>query len=172
MREVTYVAERTCDSPVGTLVLRASNTGLRRVAFKGERDQRAWCRVQVGDVARAEHILDDSVTQLTEYFAGRRRAFDLPLEPLGTEFQVAAWWALLRIPYAATVSYRQQAQWVGRPTATRAIGAANGRNPLPIVLPCHRVVGANGSLTGYGGGIDRKVWLLECEQRNADHAPS
>ena len=152
-------------------MLRASSTGLRRLSFESERDQRVWRLVAEVDPEGAEQILDDTVTQLTEYFAGRRRVFDLPLEPLGTEFQIAAWWALLRIPYAATVSYRQQAQWVGRPTATRAIGAANGRNPLPIVLPCHRVVGANGSLTGYGGGIDRKVWLLESEKRNADNQP-
>lgn len=172
MREVTYVAERSCESPLGKLVLRASSTGLRRLSFEQERDRRVWRRVEEGDGASAERILDDSASQLAEYFAGQRQVFDLPLEPVGTEFQAAAWWALLRVPYATTVSYAQQARWVGRPTATRAIGGANGCNPLPIVLPCHRVVGADGSLTGYGGGIDRKVWLLEWERKNAHQQSS
>lgn len=172
MREVTYVAERTCASPLGGLVLKASCTGLRRIAFRGERDRRAWQLVHEGDTTSAECILDDAAGQLSEYFAGRRQVFDLPLEPLGTEFQVAAWWALLRIPYGTTVSYRQQAEWVERPTATRAIGGANGCNPLPIVLPCHRVVGADRSLTGYGGGIERKAWLLDLEKQGGRHVPT
>lgn len=172
MREVTYVAERLCSSPLGDLVLRASCTGLRRLAFFGERDRRTWRLVQESDTTSAEQILDDSVRQLGEYFDGRRRAFDLLLEPVGTEFETAAWWSLLRIPYAATVSYRQQAEWVERPTAARAIGGANGRNPLPIVLPCHRVVGADGSLTGYGGGLERKVWLLGLEEGCAPRSSS
>ena len=98
--------------------------------------------------------------QLHAYFAGRRRQFELPLAPQGTEFQRAAWQALAKIPYGETRSYAQQAAGLGRPAATRAVGAANGRNPLPIVLPCHRVIGANGALTGFGGGIEVKRWLL------------
>jgi methylated-DNA-[protein]-cysteine S-methyltransferase len=163
VHEVTFVAERTMSSPLGDLVLRASDTGVRRIAFVGEVDRRVWKRVPPEGEDQAERILDDAVVQLDDYFAGRRRTFDLPLEPLGTEFQLSVWWALARIPYAETVSYAVQATWVGRPTATRAVGGANGRNPLPIVLPCHRVIGADGSLTGYGGGIERKVWLLHLE---------
>ena len=165
MRDVTFVAERTMPSPLGDLVLRASDTGLRRIAFVGEEVHRTWRRIPATDALRAEHILDDTVVQLDEYFTSRRRTFVLPLEPVGTEFQVSAWWALDRIPYGETVSYAEQADWIGAPTATRAVGGANGRNPLPIVLPCHRVIGADGSLTGYGGGIERKVWLLGLEAR-------
>jgi methylated-DNA-[protein]-cysteine S-methyltransferase len=164
MREVTYVAKTTMSSPIGELVLRASETGLRRIAFVDESDSRVWRCAPEGDQPRAEQILDDAVSQLNGYFDGRRRTFDLPLEPLGTEFQISVWWALSRIPYGETVSYAMQAAWIGRPSATRAVGGANGRNPLPIVLPCHRVIGADGSLTGYGGGIERKVWLLEHER--------
>jgi methylated-DNA-[protein]-cysteine S-methyltransferase len=169
--EVTYVAERTLPSPVGELILRASATGLRRIAFVGENDRRAWRRIWATGESRAEEILDATVLQLDDYFAGQRRTFDLPLEPVGTEFQLSAWWALDRIPYGETVSYALQATWIDRPTATRAVGAANGRNPLPIVLPCHRVIGTDGSLTGYGGGIERKVWLLDLEARekSAEH---
>jgi methylated-DNA-[protein]-cysteine S-methyltransferase len=167
MREVTYVAERTMSSPVGDLGLRASDTGLRRIAFVGEVDHRSWRRVRQRDEGHAEQILDDTVAQLDDYFAGRLRTFDLPLEPVGTEFQLSVWWALARVPFGETVSYGVQATWVGRPSATRAVGGANGRNPLPIVLPCHRVVGADGSLTGYGGGIERKVWLLHLERNVA-----
>jgi O-6-methylguanine DNA methyltransferase len=101
--------------------------------------------------------------ELSEYFAGRRRVFDLPLRLLGTEFQKDVWRAVDSIPYGATSTYRDIAQLVGRPKATRAVGAANGRNPLPIVIPCHRVVGADGTLTGYGGGLPLKRRLLAIE---------
>ncbi len=104
-----------------------------------------------------------AVRQLTEYFAGRRTAFDLALAPHGTPFQLAAWRALQTIPFGATVSYGEQARRLGRPTAVRAIGAANGRNPLPIVVPCHRVVGGDGRLVGFGGGLAAKRWLLDHE---------
>lgn len=167
MREVTYVAERVCASPLGDLTLRASDTGLRRIAFVGEDDRRIWRRQPAATTSDAERIIDDAVEQLGEYFAGLRRDFDLSLEPVGTEFQVAVWWALARVPYGTTISYATQAAWVGRPSATRAVGGANGTNPLPIVLPCHRVVGADGSLTGYGGGLWRKTWLLGLEHREA-----
>src|ERR1700748_3532286 len=98
--------------------------------------------------------------QLEEYFAGTRQIFDLPLRPLGTPFQCEVWQALAHIPYASTISYGQLAQRIAQPLAVRAVGAANGRNPLPIILPCHRVIGANGSLTGFGGGLPTKRWLL------------
>jgi methylated-DNA-[protein]-cysteine S-methyltransferase len=103
--------------------------------------------------------------QLREYLDGSRVSFDVPLDLVGTEFQVDAWNALAKIPYAGTVSYAQQAASIGRPKATRAIGSANGRNPIVIVLPCHRVVGADGSLTGFGGGLHVKSWLLDLEKR-------
>lgn len=165
MREVTYVAERVSASPFGDLVLRASDTGLRRIAFADEVDDRTWTPLPAGAGSLANAILDDAAVQLAQYFAGERREFDLPLEPVGTEFQMAVWWALQRVPYGETASYAQQAAWIGRPTATRAVGGANGRNPVPIVLPCHRIVGADGSLTGYGGGVWRKTWLLDHEAR-------
>jgi len=108
-------------------------------------------------------LLRSALQQLHEYFAGTRTAFDLPLRPAGTAFQRQAWQALCAIPYGETRSYAQQARAVGRPTATRAIGAANGRNPIAIVVPCHRVIGSDGSLTGYAGGEAVKRWLLQHE---------
>jgi len=108
-------------------------------------------------------LLQAAVQQLDEYFAGQRTAFELPLRPEGTAFQRQAWQALCAIPYGETRSYAQQARAVGRPTATRAIGAANGRNPIAIIVPCHRVIGSDGSLTGYAGGEPVKRWLLAHE---------
>lgn len=109
-------------------------------------------------------LLDRAVAQLGEYFAGRRREFDLPLEPVGTEFQQRAWRELRGIPFGATISYGEQARRLGDQKASRAVGSANGRNPIAVVVPCHRVVGADGSLTGYASGVDRKAWLLEHER--------
>jgi methylated-DNA-[protein]-cysteine S-methyltransferase len=117
--------------------------------------------------AGAQDTLHDSATtaarQLDEYFAGHRRAFDLPIEPKGTDFQRQVWNALLDIPYGETRSYGQIARAIGQPSAVRAVGAANGANPIAIVIPCHRVIGANGTLVGYGGGLDKKTKLLELE---------
>jgi methylated-DNA-[protein]-cysteine S-methyltransferase len=103
--------------------------------------------------------------QLLEYFAGKRQIFDIPLALRGTEFQLAVWNELLRIPYGDTITYAELAQRIGRPSAIRAVGAANGANPIPVIVPCHRVIGSNGTLTGYGGGIQRKQWLLAHEGR-------
>jgi methylated-DNA-[protein]-cysteine S-methyltransferase len=111
---------------------------------------------------------DDShpaVVQLREYFDGARTTFELDLAPQGTEFQRAVWDELLRVPYGATVTYAELARRIGRPNAVRAVGAANGANPIAVVIPCHRVIGSNGTLTGYGGGIERKQWLLAHEGR-------
>ena len=108
-------------------------------------------------------MLLEARRQLDDYFAGTRRDFDLPLSPRGTEFQRNVWRTLAAIPYGSTWSYRDLAQRIGRPAAMRAVGAANGRNPLPIVLPCHRVIGADGSLTGFGGGLPTKAFLLRLE---------
>ena len=108
-------------------------------------------------------VLDAAVAQLGEYFAGARTEFDLPLDPDGTEFQHQAWDALVKIPFGETISYGEQAVMLGDKNKSRAVGAANGKNPIPIVVPCHRVVGSNGQLTGFAGGLDVKAWLLNHE---------
>jgi methylated-DNA-[protein]-cysteine S-methyltransferase len=102
-------------------------------------------------------------SQLADYFSGRRRTFDLPLAPKGTPFQLAVWSELQRIPYGETISYAELARRIGKSKAVRAVGAANGANPIPVIIPCHRVIGSSGTLTGYGGGIERKQWLLALE---------
>jgi methylated-DNA-[protein]-cysteine S-methyltransferase len=109
--------------------------------------------------------LEDLSTQLTEYFSGRRKRFDLELAPKGTPFQLAVWNELQNIGYGDTISYAELARRIGKPAAIRAVGAANGANPIPVIIPCHRVIGSNGTLTGYGGGIERKQWLLALEGR-------
>ncbi len=116
------------------------------------------------DASSAEGHLDRAEVQLGEYFAGTRRDFDLDLDPVGTDFQLRAWQVLRGIPYGRTLSYGEQAAEVGDPGAARAVGAANGRNPLSIVVPCHRVVAASGALTGFAGGLDVKAWLLDHER--------
>jgi methylated-DNA-[protein]-cysteine S-methyltransferase len=150
-------------TPIGPLTLIADDDGLRGIRFATERS-----RLPESDAAGADHpVLVETVRQLDEYFAGERREFDLPLRPAGTAFQLAAWRALRAIPYGRTVSYGEQARRLGHPGRARAVGAANGRNPLPIVVPCHRVIGADGSLTGFGGGLETKAWLLDHERRVA-----
>lgn len=148
------------DSPVGPLFLAAEERGLCAIEFRDNRHP-----VRRGDDWRAGDslLLRRARAQLDEYFAGRRRSFDLPLSPQGTAFQLSVWNALAAIPYGQTLSYAGLAARVGRPSAMRAVGAANGRNPLPIVLPCHRVIGADGSLTGFGGGLPTKQFLLKLE---------
>ncbi len=113
----------------------------------------------------SSHVLRQLARQLDEYFAGCRRSFEVPLAPEGTPFQRSAWAALATIPFGETRSYREQARAIGQPTAVRAVGGANGRNPIAIVVPCHRVIGSDGSMTGYGGGEPAKRWLLEHERR-------
>lgn len=154
------IFHRIHESPVGPLLLAVSAQGVHAIEFHASRHPvRRDARWQEG-----EHpLLDVLATQLDEYFAGERRTFDLPLAPEGTAFQCSVWHALARIPYGATVSYAQIATQLGSPNAVRAVGAANGRNPIPIVLPCHRVIGADGSLTGFGGGLPTKRFLLELE---------
>lgn len=112
-------------------------------------------------------VLRDAATQLSEYFAGTRVDFDVPVSVHGTDFQRAAWSVLTGIGHGETISYAEQARRMGRPTAVRAVGAANGRNPVPVIVPCHRVVGADGSLTGFAGGVATKAWLLDHERRVA-----
>lgn len=137
-------------------MLVASDTGLLRIDF-------IEAQATNGSTIANQH-LDAAERQLTEYFAGERQVFDLVLKPMGTPFQLAAWQVLRTIRYGTTISYAEQARALGKPSAVRAVGGANGRNPLAIVVPCHRVVGADGRLTGYAGGVDRKAWLLDHER--------
>ena len=155
----TYYA--TMASPVGELLLTASDDGLTGVYLPGEGLEPAPDWVQ--DPRRFAQCR----RQLDEYFAGDRVTFDLPLAPPGTPFQHEVWTKLVEIDYGTTISYTELAHRVGRPNSQRAVGGANGRNPVCIIVPCHRVVGANGSLTGYSAGIDSKRWLLEFERATA-----
>ncbi len=152
---------KTVESPVGDLRLVATDAALVAVLWPTERDGRVTFSSDPTNGSNA--VLDMAAQQLAEYFAGTRRTFELPLELCGTEFQQQAWNALTEIPYGETSTYGKQAVAIGRPRAIRAIGSANGRNPLSIVLPCHRVVGADGKLTGFAGGLDTKRWLLDHE---------
>ncbi len=151
------------DSPVGSLRLVADSHGLREVRFERERHPKQ----AQPDWIRAAAPLTFARVQLEEYFAGTRLQFELPLHPLGTPFQLAVWEELGRIPYGVTISYGELARRIEQPNAVRAVGAANGRNPLPIILPCHRVIGSDGSLTGFGGGLPTKRFLLSMEDRIA-----
>ncbi len=149
------------DSPVGGLKRVISGNALVAVLWEGEPID----RVRLGAMARdPQHpVLIEAERQLEEYFAGRRTRFDLPLDPRGSEFQKTVWQALRRIPFGATRSYAQLARELGKPGAARAVGAANGKNPLSIIVPCHRVIGADGSLTGFAGGLEIKAKLLRFE---------
>ena len=150
------------DSPIGQLTLRASDIGLSGLYMTAHRHSP---ETRTGWV-RADDRLAESRRQLAEYFAGSRSTFDLELDlAAGTDFQRRVWTALLTIPYGESVSYGEIARRIGQPNAVRAVGLANGRNPVSIIVPCHRVIGANGTLTGYGGGLDRKRVLLAHEQQ-------
>ena len=147
-------------SPVGPLLLAADDGGLMLIEFESPRHP----ATRGNDWREGSNdVLTEARTQLDAYFNGGRRVFDLPLSPRGTPFQREVWQALQRIGYGETISYAQLATWIGKPRAMRAVGAANGRNPLPIVVPCHRVIGADGSLTGFGGGLPTKQFLLALE---------
>ena len=166
----------TMPSPIGVLTIVADDGAIVAIRWDTESDERepdarnpvdAWLGRRRAEVHEApDHpVLAAAVTQLTEYFAGERTAFDLPLAPAGTDFQRSAWETLRGIPFGVTVSYGEQAAAMGDKRKARAVGAANGRNPIPIVVPCHRVVGSNGHLTGFAGGIEVKAWLLDHELR-------
>jgi methylated-DNA-[protein]-cysteine S-methyltransferase len=159
MNDITSIWT-TYDSPLGPLTLVAGEAGLSGLLFPGGH------RLDVG--GRDSEAFATVTAQLDEYFAGARRTFDLPLELDGTPFQRAVWAQLRAIPYGSTVSYSELAMAIGRPDRVRAVGGAVGRTPVPIIVPCHRVVGADGSLTGYGGGLDRKRALLELEGAGND----
>lgn len=151
----------TVDSPVGPLTLVGTDDALVAVLWPEEREGRV--KFSSDPEPGTNSVLDRTAIQLDEYFNGARRSFDLPLKLQGTEFQCQVWTALSDIPFAETSTYGKQAAAIGRPRSVRAVGSANGRNPLSIVLPCHRVVGANGKLAGFAGGLDTKRWLLDHE---------
>ncbi|WAW88423.1 methylated-DNA--[protein]-cysteine S-methyltransferase [Xanthomonas citri pv. malvacearum] len=151
----------TFPSPIGALSVAADDKGVHHILFAQNRYDAIYR-------ARWLHhpdapLVREAREQLLDYLHGGRRSFDLPLAPVGTPFQLTVWRTLAQIPFGQTWSYAQLAQAVGKPAASRAVGAANGRNPLPIVLPCHRVIGANGALTGFGGGLPTKQALLQLE---------
>ena len=153
---------KTIWSPVGELTLVADDRGLAAILWEDDRPG----RVRLGALAeKADHpVLLKAERQLGEYFGGTRRTFDVPLSFSGSDFQKSVWSALLTIPFGETRSYGEIAQQVGKPSASRAVGAANGRNPISIIAPCHRVVGSTGKLTGFAGGLEAKAFLLELEQ--------
>lgn len=146
-------------SPLGPLTLEVSDRGLRSITWHSPDNPVPDNALRHAD----ERLFTEVRRQLAAYFAGRLRQFDIPLDLQGTPFQLQAWQALQQIPYGETISYGEQARWIGNPSAVRAIGLANGRNPVSIIVPCHRVIGKSGRLTGYGGGLDRKRFLLELE---------
>ena len=151
------------DTPIGELLLAGEDDALCLVSFP----EGSMRRDPEPDWIYNEKPFVAARRQLTEYFAGERREFDLPLKLSGTEFQMSVLEALQQIPYGETTSYAEIAERVGRPKAVRAVGAANGRNPIPIIVPCHRVIGSHGELTGFGGGLDTKEALLRLE---AEHS--
>jgi len=148
------------ETPLGALTLRGGARGLTALSFPGRGEP-------CDEDARAPEMFADAVRQLDEYFAGERRRFELELDLHGTPFQRSVWERLLTIDYGTTVTYGAIARELGRPERVRAIGAAVGRTPVPIIVPCHRVIGADGSLTGYGGGLQRKQALLDLERSGA-----
>jgi methylated-DNA-[protein]-cysteine S-methyltransferase len=154
------------DSPIGTLTVVADGDAIVAIWFEAEVADSPAALDRTVEAGAGEHaILDRAIEQLEEYFRGERTEFELPLAPQGTPFQQKAWLALREIPFGETITYGEQARRLGDPNKSRAVGAANGKNPIPIVVPCHRVVGANGHLTGYAGGLGTKAWLLDHEWR-------
>ena len=152
--EISYL---TCQTPIGELAVLSSAKAVKAVIF-GKPPENIPCgHTNPGDM---------SVKEFEEYFKGKRRTFDVPIDPDGTPFQKSVWKALLAIPYGETRSYKDIAEAIGNPKAARAVGMANNRNPIPIIIPCHRVIGADGSLVGYGGGLGIKKFLLTLEKKN------
>jgi methylated-DNA-[protein]-cysteine S-methyltransferase len=153
MNNITYYTE--IHSPIGQLLLVGDKHGLQQLHMSPYSIEPEW--------QNAREPFAEAIEQLDQYFAGERADFDLTLDMCGTDFQKSVWNALLTIPYGETRSYGEIARQIGRPDRARAVGAANGSNPIAVIVPCHRVIGADGSLTGYGGGLDRKRWLLDHE---------
>lgn len=141
------------DSPLGILEFKASEKGISQAIFSGEKSERI----------NPNEITACCKKQLLEYFNGERQVFDLPLDPKGTDFQQLVWACLSKIPFGEVYTYLDIAKMVNKPKGSQAVGGANGRNPISLIVPCHRVIGSNGALTGYAGGIERKLWLLNHE---------
>ena len=155
---MTYYIQH--DSPLGTLLLAASEHGLSGIYFE---EHKHFTGIQGWQYAPSHQLLKDVACQLDQYFAGQRRDFNVPLDLVGTQFQQSVWRELLQIPFGHTISYTQHAQRIGNPKALRAVGAAIGRNPVSIIVPCHRVIGASRAPTGYAGGLAHKCTLLALE---------
>lgn len=155
-------ASRAIDTPVGVLTLVASGEGLAAILWEDDAPGRV--KLPATSEVPDHPVLAETALQLREYFSGERRIFDLPLDFRGTDFQKRVWAELVKIPYGETRSYGEIARAMGKPGASRAVGAANGKNPISIVAPCHRVVGSNGALTGFAGGLEVKQLLLELER--------
>lgn len=149
---------RRVDSPIGVLTIVANETGLTEIRFPSNK------LLTEPGTKQSCHLVEEAAAQLHAYFDGRLNTFSLPLCPAGTDFQQAVWQQLRAVAYGATASYGEIAAAIGRPKASRAVGAASGRNPIPIVVPCHRIIGSNGALTGFSGGLEIKRWLLAHEQ--------
>jgi methylated-DNA-[protein]-cysteine S-methyltransferase len=174
MKEALMLHRTTMPSPIGLLTIVADDHALVAIMWDTESDgherdaknpvERSLGDQPIDDAEPGRHrVLDLARLQLGEYFAGSRTEFELPLAPVGSDFQQQAWQALRQIPFGETMSYGEQAASMGDRKKARAVGAANGRNPIPIVVPCHRVVGSNGHLTGFAGGLNVKAWLLDHE---------
>lgn len=155
------------ESPIGPLWIIASSAGLHAVLMRGDQDENQIKKI-IAKLPRDPRntIVQEACKQLREYFAGQRRMFDLPIKFFGTTFQERAWHQLRKIPYGKTMSYSDQARHLGDIKKTRAVGTANGRNLISIIVPCHRVIGKNGSLTGFAGGLENKKWLLNLERES------
>lgn len=162
-RAATTYSHAFFESPVGRLKLIASDDGLAAILWPHDRPSRV--PLPAGEEAKRHPILVQTARQLREYFAGKRTSFDVPLDFVGTAFQKKVWRRLLAIPYGETRTYLEIARELDSPLAVRAVGAANGRNPISIIAPCHRVIGSNGKLTGFAGGLEAKAKLLELERR-------
>ncbi|MDH4388469.1 MAG: methylated-DNA--[protein]-cysteine S-methyltransferase [Fimbriimonas sp.] len=151
------------DSPVGRLYLAANDVALTELLFEDHRSEVDGTRLTIPPPTRMNAVLELVSEQLAEYFAGTRTEFEIPTQPNGTEFQLAVWRELQKISFGQTISYIELARRMGDEKKTRAVGLANGKNPISIIIPCHRVIGANGHLVGYGGGIENKRWLIDFE---------
>ena len=151
---------KTIETPIGVLKLTSDEKSLKSISFDAEIMENG---------PELPEVLHNTQKQLEEYFFGNRRQFDLPLDPDGTAFQHKIWKQLSEVPYGSTKSYIEIARAMGSESSSRAVGMANGRNPIPVIIPCHRIIGHDGRLTGYAGGVDRKRWLLLHEQQNSDN---
>lgn len=172
MNQKPAVFYREMESPIGTMTLVSTEKGMAKVVFGNVDDTfpelKAWTKKHhlSYDLQENDSLFIPVITQLTEYFQGKRQQFTINFDLYGTAFQQKTWQTLRTIPYGETRSYKEIAQCIGAPKAVRAIGQANNQNPVPILIPCHRVVGSNGALVGYNGGIDKKVYLLQLEKEN------